>query len=74
MKSSAEKRLFATTILMDSSLVADDKLFLILQLYKEELQANYPQIYYAGLEWKEEHRKNLYCTATEKYLKDILEE
>ena len=38
---------------------ADAKLFEIFQLYKEDLKKNYTQFYYAMLEWKDAHLKEL---------------
>lgn len=38
---------------------ADAKLFEIFQLYKEDLKKNYTQFYYAMLEWKDTHLKEL---------------
>lgn len=38
---------------------ADAKLFEIFQLYKDDLKKNYTQLYYAMLEWKDAHLKEL---------------
>ena len=38
---------------------ADAKLFEIFQLYKDDLKKNYTQFYYAMLEWKDAHLKEL---------------
>lgn len=48
----------AGNILMTSK-SADAKLFEIFQLYKEDLKKNYTQLYYAMLEWKDAHLKEL---------------
>lgn len=48
----------AGNILMTSK-SADAKLFEIFQLYKDDLKKNYTQLYYAMLEWKDAHLKEL---------------
>ena len=52
------KRNEADNILL-SDKSADAKLYKVFQLYKDDLKRNYPQLYYALLEWKDSHLKEL---------------
>lgn len=53
-----EKRNEADKILI-SNKSADMKLFGIFQIYKGDIALSYPQLYYAILEWKDSHLKEL---------------
>ena len=57
---SAKKRIKADKILGRKDLSSDQKLFVISQLYKEELNNQFPQLYYALLGWKDSHLKGLW--------------
>ena len=52
------KRNEADNILL-SDKSADAKVYKVFQLYKDDLKRNYPQLYYALLEWKDSHLKEL---------------
>ncbi len=54
-----EKRIKADEILERKDLTRDQKLFVISQLYKTELNNQFPQLYYAFLRWKDLHLKDL---------------
>ena len=56
----AEKRIEADKILVRKDLSNDQKLFVISQLYKEELSNQFPQLHYALLGWKDLHLKELW--------------
>lgn len=54
-----EKRKQADNILTSGK--SDDlKLFEIFQIYKEDIQNEYTELYYALLGWKDKHLKELY--------------
>lgn len=57
---SAKKRIEADKILVRKDLSNDQKLFVISQLYKEELNNQFPQLHYALLGWKDSHLKELW--------------
>lgn len=54
------KREKANEILANDGLSADEKLFVVFQLYKDELSIQYPQLNYALLGWKDSHIKDLW--------------
>lgn len=47
-------------ILQREDLTSDQKMFVISQLYKDELNNMFPQLYYAFLYWKDAHLKELW--------------
>lgn len=55
-----QKRIEADKILVRKDLSNDQKLFVISQLYKEELNNQFPQLHYALLGWKDSHLKELW--------------
>ncbi len=55
-----KKRIEADKILARKDLTNDQKLFVISQLYKEELNNQFAQLYYALLGWKDFHLKDLW--------------
>ncbi len=54
------KRIEADKILQRKDLNSDQKMFVISQLYKDELNSQFPQLYYALLGWKDSHLKELW--------------
>lgn len=54
------KRIEADKILQRKDLTNDQKMFVISQLYKNELSNQFPQLYYAFLGWKDSHLKELW--------------
>ena len=54
------KRIEIDKILQRNDLNSDQKLFVISQLYKEELNNQFPQLHYALLGWKDSHLKELW--------------
>lgn len=54
-----EKRIEAQKILSSAKKSDDQKLHEIFVLYKEDLQREYPQLYYALLGWKDVHLQEL---------------
>lgn len=56
----ASKRIEADNILIRKDLSVEQKLFTIAQLYKEELNSQFPQLHYALLSWKDAHLKDLW--------------
>lgn len=54
------KRSEADEILQRKDLTRDQKLFVISQLYKDELSSRFPQLHYALLGWKDSHLKELW--------------
>lgn len=54
------KRNEADKILCRNDLTGDQKLFVISQLYKNELNSQFPQLHYALLGWKDSHLKELW--------------
>ena len=57
---SVKKRIEADKVLSRNDLSMDQKLFVISQLYKEELNNQFPQLHYALLGWKDSHLKELW--------------
>ena len=55
-----EKRVEADEILSRKDFSVDQKLFVISQLYKKELNNQFPQLYDALLGWKDTHLKELW--------------
>lgn len=55
-----EKRMEADKVLVRKDLSTEQKLFVISQLYKEELNGQFPQLHYALLAWKDLHLKELW--------------
>lgn len=53
------KRIEADKILQRKDLNSDQKMFVISQLYKDELNNQFPQLHYAFLGWKDSHLKKL---------------
>lgn len=64
------KREKADEILVRKDFTEEQKLFLISQLYKDELNSMFPQLHYALLGWKDAHLKELRTSGTI----DMLEE
>ena len=64
MSRSVENRIKAQEILATNK-PADLKLFEIFQIYKEDLQKDYTELYYALLDWKDIHRKELLIASLE---------
>lgn len=54
------KRIEADKILQRKDLNSDQKMFVISQLYKDELNIQFPQLHYALLGWKDSHLKELW--------------
>ena len=54
---SVEKRIEADKILLRKDLSDNQRLFIISQLYKDELSNQFPQLNYALLAWKDSHLK-----------------
>lgn len=54
-----EKRINADKVLIRNDLTHDQKLFVLSQLYKNELHSQFPQLHYALLGWKDSHLKEL---------------
>lgn len=54
------KRIKADEILQRKDLNNDQKMFVISQLYKDELNNQFPQLHYALLGWKDSHLKELW--------------
>lgn len=54
-----EKRIEAGNILVQKNKSDDLKLFEVFQIYKEDLQKECSQLYYALLAWKDSHLKDL---------------
>lgn len=54
-----EKRIAAQRILANATKSDDQKLNEVFELYKEELQQEYSQLYYALLGWKYAHFQEL---------------
>ena len=54
------KRIEADKILQRKDLNNDQKMFVISQLYKDELNNQFPQLHYAFLGWKDQHLKELW--------------
>lgn len=54
------KRIEADKILQRKDLTNDQKMFVISQLYKNELSNQFPQLNYALLGWKDSHLKELW--------------
>lgn len=59
MAKTVEDRVKAQEILA-SNMSDDLKLFEVFQIYKEDLQKEYSQLYYALLGWKDTHLKELH--------------
>ncbi|MEY8333228.1 hypothetical protein AALB53_08990 [Lachnospiraceae bacterium 47-T17] len=59
-----EKRIEAEKILTMEKLSTDQKLFLVSQLYKEELMKNFPELNCAFLAWKDSHLQELRSSKT----------
>ena len=57
---SIEKREESENIMMRNDMTPDQKLFVISQLYKEELHGIFPFLHYAFLGWKDSHLKELW--------------
>ena len=55
-----KKRFEADKILVRQDLSENQKLFVISQLYKEELNNQFPQLHCALLGWKDSHLKELW--------------
>lgn len=55
-----EKRNEADQILCRNDLAGDQKLFVISQLYKNELNSQFPQLHYALLGWKDSYLRELW--------------
>ena len=56
----SEKRKNAEYILQDSKKCDDLKLYDVFEIYKDDLKANYSQLYYALLAWKDTHSRELF--------------
>lgn len=56
----ATKRIEADKILLRNDLNRDQKMFVISQLYKDEINSQFPQLHYALLGWKDAHLKELW--------------
>lgn len=54
------KMIKADEILQRKNLNNDQKMFVISQLYKDELNNQFPQLHYAFLGWKDQHLKELW--------------
>lgn len=54
-----EKRIEAGNILVQNNKSDDLKLFEVFQIYKDDLQKECSQLYYALLAWKDSHLKEL---------------
>lgn len=54
-----EMRIAAQKILASAKKSDDQKLHEVFDLYKEDLQREYPQLYYALLGWKDAHLQEL---------------
>ena len=50
---STDKRILAQNIMARWDLSDDNKLFLVFQLYKDDLKEDYSQLYYALLAWSD---------------------
>lgn len=71
MRMKYTKRSEADKILVRDDLSQDQKLFLISQLYKEELNNCFPQLNYALLGWKDSHLKELCSKEVIDYLESF---
>lgn len=56
----AEKRIEAQNILARRNMSDDLKLHEVFQIYKEDLQREYSQIYYALLAWRDTHLSEIH--------------
>ena len=54
-----EKRAEANKVLTDQQLSDDKKLHQVYQIYKEDIEKQFPQVNYALLGWKDKHLKEL---------------
>lgn len=54
-----QKRVESDKVLLRNDLSPNQKLFIISQIYKEELNNQFPQLHYVLLEWKDSHLKEL---------------
>ena len=61
-----ELRIKAENILVQKNKSDDLKLFEVFQIYKEDLQKECSQLYYALLAWKDSHLKDLLTEQSEK--------
>lgn len=68
---SAKKRIEADKILARKDLSNDQKMFVISQLYKYELNNQFPQLHYAFLGWKDSHLKELWSKEVVDCLKNF---
>lgn len=68
-----EKRIKADDILINKDFTNEQKLFLISQLYKEELNNMFPQLNYALLGWKDAHLKEIWSKEVIDFLEEIKE-
>lgn len=68
------KRIEADKVLTRKDLSNEQKLFVISQLYKEELINLFPQLNYALLGWKDSHLKELWSKEVVDCLKNFKRE
>ena len=59
MAKTVENRINAQKILSSFNKSDDLKLFEIFQIYKDDIQKEYTELYYALLGWKDNHLKEL---------------
>lgn len=55
-----QKRIAADKVLTRQDLSNEQKLFVVSQLYKDELNNQFPQLHYALLGWKDSRLKDLW--------------
>lgn len=65
-----EKRLAAQKIMVAPNKTDDQKLFEVFQIYKEDLQQGYSQLYYALLGWQYAHLRDLGITPPTGYFQN----
>lgn len=67
---SAKKRIEADKVLARNDFSNEQKLFVISQIYKEELSNQFPLLQYALLGWKDSHLKELWSKEVVDYLEN----
>lgn len=65
------KRIEADKVLSRNDLSSDQKLFVISQLYKKELNNQFPQLHYTLFGWKDSHLKELWSKEVVDCLENI---
>lgn len=68
-----EKNNKAEDIIMDHNITLDQKLFVLSQLYKDELSVNFDPLYRIYLAWKDYHLEELRSSEVIDYLESVKE-